>query len=161
MVALTCLWVTPTASYAATGSAGRSTVLINDGWRFDAGTTDFTGWDFPTGVSSGEVTLPHSWEYLNPQFSYIPAMNQKTVTYTRQLDVSAYQGKNLFIKFYGVSRDASVYIDDELIGTHVGGYSAFVFNLTDAVRGKSSVTLKVEVTNVSTDSIPINVDYTQ
>lgn len=140
---------------------GRFVENINKGWTFSAGTSDLTGWSFPTGVSNGAVDLPHSWEYVHPSMSYIPTMNQKTVTYTRKLDVSAYQGRKLFIKFYGVSRNADVSIDGEEVGTHVGGYSAFVFDITSFIRGKTSVDLVVKVSNIDLKSIPINVDYTQ
>ena len=105
--------------------------------------------------------MPHSWEYVHPTKSYIPAFNQKTATYSKQLDVTKYRGKNLFIKFYGVSKDTVVKVDGNVVGTHIGGYSAFTFDLTDYIQGKSSVVLSVDVTNVETTSIPINVDYTQ
>lgn len=52
-------------------------------------------------------------------------------------------------------------MDGVSVGTHVGGYSAFVFDITDYIQGKQSVTLKVNVANADIDSIPINVDYTQ
>ena len=140
----------------------RQITNINQGWTFDAGTNDFTGWDFPLGGSTGSIDLPHSWEYVHPTMSYIPTMNKKTVTYSKQLDVSSYQGGGrLFVKFYGVSRNSNVYIDREFVGSHVGGYSAFAIDVTDAVRGKKSVVLTVKVSNIDIDSIPINVDYTQ
>ena len=140
---------------------GRIVQNINAGWEFDAGTTDFSGWTFPVGGSSGMVDLPHSWEYTHPAMSFIPQMNTKTVTYSKTIDVAAYQGRKLFIKFYGSSRNTVLLIDGVNVGTHVGGYSAFTFDITDYVQGKSSVSVVARVTNIDTVSIPINVDYTQ
>lgn len=146
---------------AASNLSGRVVENINKGWTFNPNTDTYTGWQFPTGVSHGAVDLPHSWEYVHPSLSYIPTMNQKTVTYSKKLDVSSYQGRKLFIKFYGVSRNADVSIDGKEVGTHFGGYSAFVFDITSFVQGKSSVNLVVKVSNIDLKSIPINVDYTQ
>ena len=141
--------------------SGRTVVNINKGWQFDKNDSTSDGWDFPLGGESGSIDLPHSWEYTHPEKSYIPAMNKKTVTYTKELDVSEYQGRNLFLKFNGSSKNTDLYIDEKFVGTHVGGYSAFVFDITDYVQGKQSVAIRVDVTNIDTDSIPINVDYTQ
>ena len=141
--------------------SGRIVEKINDGWSFSTNDSSQEGWGFPDGRSSGQINLPHSWEYVHPTKSYIPIFNKKTVTYTKTLDVSQYQGRRLYIKFYGVSKNAEVLIDGESVGTHVGGYSAFTFDITDKIQGKSQVNLTVNVTNVDTDSIPIYVDYTQ
>ena len=140
---------------------GRQIININDGWTFSTNDTSSDGWGFPDGRGAGTVDLPHSWEYVHPTKSYIPAFNKKTATYQKVLNVSSFQHKRLYIKFYGVSKNADVFVDGVSLGQHVGGYSAFTFDLTDQIRGKDQVTLTVNVTNVDTDSIPINVDYTQ
>ena len=140
---------------------GRSVVNFNKGWQFNKNDTSSEGWDFPVGGESGMINLPHCWEYTHPEKSYIPAMNIKTVTYTKELNVVDYQGRNLFIRFNGSSKNTDLYIDDQFVATHVGGYSAFVFDITDYVQNKEKVTIRVDVTNIDTDSIPINVDYTQ
>lgn len=141
--------------------AGRTVENIDKGWMFSKGDSSMDGWTFPTGASEGTIDLPHSWDYAHPTMSYIPQNNQKTVTYSKQLDVAKYHGKNLFIKFYGSNKNTTVKVDGQEVGTHVGGYSAFVFDLTKYVQDKNSVALTVDVTNVDTVSIPINVDYTQ
>ena len=141
--------------------AGRTVENIDKGWSFSKNDSSMAGWTFPTGASDGNIDLPHSWDYAHPTMSYIPQYNQKTVTYSKQLDVAKYQGQNLFIKFYGSNKNTTVKVDGQEVGTHVGGYSAFTFDLTKYVQGKNSVALTVDVTNVDTVSIPINVDYTQ
>ena len=134
---------------------------INTSWHFSTNSDILDGWGFPDGRGEGAVDLPHSWEYVHPTMSFIPTMNKKTATYTKTIDVAEYQGKNLFIRFWGSNKNTELLVDDVSVGTHVGGYSAFVFDITDYIQGKQSVTLKVNVTNTDIDSIPINVDYTQ
>lgn len=141
--------------------AGRTVENIDKGWTFSKNDASMEGWTFPTGASEGTIDLPHSWDYAHPTMSYIPQNNRKTVTYSKQLDVAKYHGKNLFIKFYGSNKNTTVKVDGQEVGTHVGGYSAFIFDLTKYVQDKDSVALTVDVTNVDTVSIPINVDYTQ
>ncbi len=139
----------------------RKVLNINDGWNFSTNDTSTAGWNFPSGAGNGVVNLPHSWEYVHPRQSYIPQMNSKTVTYEKTVNISEIKNKNLFIKFYGAARNTEVFIDGEKVGTHVGGYSAFVFDITNYVQGKDEITIKANVTNIDTVSIPINVDYTQ
>ena len=117
----------------------RNVLNINSGWNFKTNDTTTKGWGFPNGKGEGIVDLPHSWEYVHPTMSYIPQMNKKTVTYEKTLDISQLSGKNYFIKFYGSSRNTEVLIDGESVGTHIGGYSAFVFNITNYVKKKRGI----------------------
>lgn len=139
----------------------RQVVNIDKGWEFTANDTTTEGWSFPNGGASGTVDLPHCWEYVHPSKSYIPQFNQKTVTYTKTVDVSEIKNNHMFLKFYGSARNTEVLIDGEKVGTHVGGYSAFVFDISDYVKEKDQITITANVTNMDTTSIPINVDYTQ
>lgn len=91
--------------------AGRTVENIDKGWTFSKGDASMDGWTFPTGASEGTIDLPHSWDYAHPTMSYIPKFNQKTVTYSKQLDVAKYHGKNLFIKFYGSNKNTTVKVD--------------------------------------------------
>ncbi|WP_169080782.1 hypothetical protein [Bifidobacterium erythrocebi] len=88
--------------------SGRTVENIDKGWTFSRGDASVDGWTFPTGASEGTIDLPHSWDYAHPTMSYIPQFNQKTVTYSKQLDVAKYHGKNLFIKFYGSNKNTTV-----------------------------------------------------
>lgn len=139
----------------------RQVININKGWEFTTNDTTTDGWGLPEESASGTVDLPHCWEYVHPSKSYIPQFNQKTVTYTKTIDISEIKNKNMFLKFYGSARNTEVLIDGEKVGTHIGGYSAFVFDISDYVKEKDQITITANVTNMDTVSIPINVDYTQ
>lgn len=140
---------------------GRQVININKGWDFTSNDNTTVGWSFPKGGASGTVDLPHCWEYVHPTQSYIPQRNMKTVTYTKIVDISEMKNRNLFLKFYGSSRNTEVLIDGEKVGTHIGGYSAFVFDISKYVKDKDQIIITANVTNLDTTSIPINVDYTQ
>lgn len=139
----------------------RQIINIDKGWEFTTNDTTTDGWGLPEGTASGMVDLPHCWEYVHPSKSQIPQFNQKTVTYTKTVDISGIKNKNMFLKFYGSARNTEVLIDGEKVGTHIGGYSAFVFDISDYVKEKNQITITANVTNMDTTSIPINVDYTQ
>ena len=150
-----------TEAVPAADVSGRATKTINEAWLFYASNVGESGWEFPVGGSTGLVNLPHCWQYTHPTLSNIPIKNQQTACYVKRLDVSAVQGKRVFIRFNGASKNTTLYVDGQKIGTHVGGYSAFTFDLTDYVQGKYQVTVKAEVTNIDTASIPVNVDWIQ
>ena len=126
----------------------KEVVNINETWTF-------TNYD----NKSSTVNLPHCWEYVHPTKSYIPQMNSKTCTYEKTLDVSKYKNKNLFLKFYGANKNTVLYIDGKKVGEHVGGFSAFVFDITDYVKN-DAIKIKVETVNIDTASIPVNSDFT-
>lgn len=117
------------------------------------------GWMYVDGTDQTQVNLPHCWEYVHPTMSYIPTMNSKTTYYEKKLDVTTYKGKNLFLKFYGVNKNADIYINDTKAGSHIGGFTAFVIDITDFAT-TDVITIKVVTTNIDIKSMPINTDFT-
>ena len=67
--------------------------------------------------------------------------------------------KNLFLKFYGANKNTVLYIDGKKVGEHVGGFSAFIFDITEYVKN-DTIKIKVETVNIDTASIPVNSDFT-
>ncbi|MDV7185881.1 glycoside hydrolase family 2 TIM barrel-domain containing protein [Lutibacter sp. TH_r2] len=53
----------------------------------------------------------------------------------------------IFIRFEGVGHDTQVYVNGVSVGKHVGGYSAFCFEITDAINKNGENTIAVNVTN--------------
>lgn len=129
-------------------NTGKEVVNINESWSF----TDYDN-------KTTNVNLPHCWEYIHPTMSFIPTMNSKVCTYEKTLDVSKYRNKNVFIKFYGVNKTATLYVDGEIVGEHIGGFSAFVFDITDYIHS-DTINIKVDTKNIDTTSIPVQSDWT-
>ncbi|WP_240419708.1 S-layer homology domain-containing protein [Paenibacillus periandrae] len=125
------------AKAAAAASVKRSDVLINDNWSFTHGADT---------KQNGTVNLPHTWNVVDTDDGdgkYYRGM----CTYTKTLDVRDFQEGRVFIKFEAANKVAKLYIDNVLVGEHIGGYTAFTFDITDYVKGKTSVGLKVTVDN--------------
>ena len=126
----------------------KTEVSLNGEWSF----TD------PDVEGVQTVTVPHSWECMKSAYNLYA--NVKTCTYEKKVDVADYAGKQLLLRFDGVNKIAKVYVDDELMGTHTGGFTAFTIDITNGCADKKTVTVKVEVQNISFDTMPVNSDFT-
>ena len=59
--------------------------------------------------------------------------------YKRTFQVpSAWKGKEILLHFGAVDWQADVFVDDVLIGSHVGGYTPFSLNVTPYLSAKSA-----------------------
>lgn len=124
----------------AAAAVERAEVLINDGWSFTHGATE----------AKSTVNLPHTWniEDTDKGFGMYNGTYYRGIgTYEKTLNVSAYQQGRVFLHFGAANKLADVYIDGVKVGRHIGGYTAFAFDITDYVQGKTSVALKVVVNN--------------
>ncbi|NMH87642.1 glycoside hydrolase family 2 protein [Flavivirga algicola] len=55
--------------------------------------------------------------------------------------------ERIFIRFEGVGQEAQVFVNEKRIGKHVGGYSAFCFEITDLVKHGQKNLIAVKVNN--------------
>lgn len=116
------------------------TRLINGGWLF--------GYDDLTAVSDADdarwydVGLPHSFGM--PYFMGTEFYVGKG-TYRRSVDVPADQiGLFHAIEFKGVFQDATIWVNGEMAGRHLGGYTPFLIDVSHLVRaGENIVTVLV------------------
>lgn len=68
------------------------------------------------------------------------------VRYRRSFEVpSAWAGSRVLLHFEAVDWEATVSVNGEELGTHRGGYDAFSFDITDALRSEGSQELVVDV----------------
>lgn len=122
------------------GASSREMILLNDNWRFR----------FVYQVQKNSpyrVDLPHTWnaqDALSGKQDYY----RGAAVYEKELIVpSEWQGKRLFLRFEGVNTVAHLFINDTYWGEHRGGYGAFVFEITDAVKYDDRNKLMVRVSN--------------
>lgn len=67
------------------------------------------------------------------------------------------KGKRLFLRFEGVGTCTEVYVNGYLVGTHKGGYSAFVCEIGEQVKYGESNEIVVKADNTARpDVIPVN-----
>ncbi|GAA2302884.1 DUF4982 domain-containing protein [Streptomyces kunmingensis] len=149
-----------------TGTVGRRTVELTDGWRFAL--VDPGGIADPTGAYTDAeqpgfddthwrtVAVPHDWSIEQTPTTehnttsgtgFLPGglgWYRKTFTVPR-----GYAGKRISVEFDGVYMDANVYVNGTLVGNHPYGYTGFAYDITDLVHtdGRTPDVLAVEVRN--------------
>ncbi|MBR2326938.1 MAG: beta-galactosidase [Alistipes sp.] len=130
VIAVTCI---------ATGAYAREVYLLNNDWKFffkEENSSDL----------AREITIPHTWN--TDAFVGDGSYRQTTANYQRTLNIPAeWRGKRLFLRFNGVQSVADVFLNGRHIGEHYGGYTAFVFEITDKVSYGYDNSLLVAVSN--------------
>lgn len=67
----------------------------------------------------------------------------QTLWYRRTLDLPREEGKRLLIHFGAADQRAEVYCNDRFICGHVGGYTAFTADVTDALQEENALIVQV------------------
>jgi len=139
----------------------RADVLLDDGWRFirsdvvGAQQTVFndTNWE--------SINLPQTWNNLDGQdggtnYYRGPGWYRKQFRVDR-----AFAGRRLFLKFDGAFSVAEVWVNGDRLGEHRGGFAAFVFDATDALKVGGNNLIAVKVSNAyDRDIPPLSADFT-
>lgn len=131
----------------------REKIPFNDGWLFFKGETV----DSLPNVEWENVSIPHTWNNVDMQTQrndFYAGTAHYVKTYTPPVNM---KGKRVFLRFEGVASTADVFINEIHAGSHLGGYSAFVVELTDLLKYGQDNKIRVKVNNASRpDVIPIN-----
>lgn len=110
-----------------------------------------------------KVNLPHDWAVELPfvyednwninDHGYKPIGRQFPETsigwYRRSFTIPASDStKRILVKFDGVFRDCTIWLNDVFIGRNLSGYEEFSYDLTDYIRfgGKNVLTVRVDAT---------------
>src|SRR6185295_4198218 len=100
----------------------RRRINLNRDWRFRRGDRDY----------DERIGLPHTFDlpyFRTPEFYVGEGVYRRTF----QVE-EAWRSQRFFVAFEGVFQDAEVFVNDTRIGRHLGGYTAFEFDVTDAIR---------------------------
>lgn len=148
-------------SLAASGTAARVRFTIDDGWRYAPGPLpgaearglDDSAWQI--------VNLPHTWNATDA-FDKEKPYRRGIGWYRKSLTIGAgLRGKRLFLYFEGANQVADVYVNGRHAGQHIGGYTAFVFEVTDLVQYEEANVVAVRVDNsFNADIPPLDADFT-
>lgn len=129
----------------------RERQLFDDAWRFHLG--EVAGGESPELDDTGwrPVELPHDWSIegpYGPQYASGTGFLPGGIGWYRKsfhLPESV-RGKRISIRFDGVYRNSSVWINGELLGIRPYGYSSFEYDLTHHLRfGSNANVLAVRV----------------
>ena len=123
-------------------------ILLNQNWIFSK-----EGHDEP-------VTLPHTWNAIDGQDGGNDYY-RGTCCYTTVLpDIVLPENGRAVLQFDAVAMTAEVYLNEQKLAEHKGGYSAFCVDITDALRNGSNL-LRVNVDNSDNDTVyPQKADFT-
>ncbi len=146
------------------GSSPRQTLSLNEGWRFQGQITPGSAieWQFrdawkPAFDDSGwsRVFLPHSWDQVthNP---WVTINHWRGIGWYRKefLVPASAAGGRVFLEFEGALQVARVWVNGREAGEHVGGYTGFVFDVTDLIKSGGNNLLVVQVDNTNSPDIP-------
>lgn len=92
---------------------------------------------------SDKLAVPGDWNTQKEKLFYYEGTiwYKKSFDYTRQRN-----GNRVFVYFDAVNYQADVYLNGKKLGTHVGGFTPFNFEITDVVKEKDNF-LIVKVDN--------------
>ncbi|MDD4969000.1 MAG: glycoside hydrolase family 2 TIM barrel-domain containing protein [Paludibacter sp.] len=134
---------------------------LNTGWKFTTNTVlspeqvayDDAAWN--------TVSVPHTWNAQDGQDggnNYYRGIGW----YRKHIVVPTdFAGKIVYLKIGAANTSASVYVNGQLIGAHTGGYSAFIFDVTNTVMPGQDNLIAVKVDNSATIICPpLSADFT-
>ncbi len=132
--------------------AQRNEIPFNHDWQFNGSSV--------TGEKILEtVNIPHTWNAWDAQEG-IPYFRGEGTYIKSFIPEENWRNQRLFIRFEGVMTMAKVYLNEDLLGEHRGGYSAFIFELTNKVRYGEENVIKVVANNEYTlEVLPLFGDF--
>lgn len=153
---LSMLIILGSANY--TYSQVRIKESINSHWTFSKNTSKP---DFSKNLDGEIVNLPHTWNDKDVLNDGIPGYYRGRAWYSKKLSLSPdLNNKTYFLQFEGAGQLATVYVNGQKAGTHIGGYSGFTFDITPFLQEKENI-LHVMVDNAHNPDIPpLSADFT-
>jgi beta-galactosidase len=116
-----------------------------ENWKFLKGITNDAENPIFDDAQWQNVKVPHTYsmDAINDIGYY-----KGEVWYRTMFEVpSSMNEERTYIRFEGVGQEAIVYLNGKKIGTHIGGYSAFCYEITNLIKNKGQNVLAVNVTN--------------
>ena len=158
-------WALITSSFvllasAISAQAPRTRVSLNDNWRFTtAAMVDAEGSTASDRIWQ-RVNIPHTWNDKDP-FDDAPGYRRGPAWYQKTVNIPAsYAGRRIFLYFEGANQTAGVFVNGSFVGEHIGGYTAFSFDVTDEIKTGGTNLVAVQVDNtLNVDRPPIDGDF--
>ena len=131
-----------TVSLSANAIYGEKKIRLSQGWEFVraelSGIDDVIASDKAANMSSTpqwtEVCLPHCYnsdDAVDPDVAYYKGIAWYRTTLSIE---NPYPQGRTVLEFEGAGQKVQVYVYDELVATHIGGYDAWMVDITDAVE---------------------------
>jgi len=131
---------------------------INDAWHFQASAVANAAVPEATNPNAEVVNLPHSWGWEEAQITN--KYFRGPAWYFRELPIRPETDKRYFLRFEAASVVADVFLNDQKLGQHRGGFSAFCFEITTNLAAMGTNRLAVRVDNSpQPDIAPLSGDF--
>ena len=99
---------------------------------------DLIEYDFDT---SPTMPIPSDWNTRDERLFFY----EGTVWFKKSFDWHPTQGRNTLLYFGAVNYDCHVYVNGTKVGHHIGGFTAFNFDVTQQLKeGENTVIVKVD-----------------
>jgi len=139
---------------------------LSDGWRFvrsDAAGAEAVDFDDKAWTS---VSTPHTYNIADSGIGGAKARGEPEGAYYRgpawyrlALDHAPKPGQRYVLQFDGAALKADVYLNGTRLGTHEGGYAAFRYDVTEALKtGRNMLAVRVDNAR-NTRFAPLNGDF--
>lgn len=115
--------------------------------------SDFVEYDFSNAET---LRVPGDWNTQNPHFFFY----EGSIWYKKDFTYNKKANTKLFLYFGAINYQANVYLNGEQMGTHIGGFTPFNYDITDKVKQGNNFVI-VRVNNVRhPDGVPtVNSDW--
>jgi beta-galactosidase len=153
------------AMLASPVAAQRLTQSINSGWLFCQDSTAHTPREAEAATGWRKISLPHTWNAADV-LDDAPGYYRGVGWYRKTLLVLPHwQHRAVYLHFEGANQEAEVYVNGQLAGRHVGGYTAFSVPVSRFLLFKGTEPARAEVlvklTNRYNPAIPpLTADFT-
>lgn len=142
---------------ACSVSAQRTVRSLDDGWRFrtgahpEAAAAEYDDRDWES------VRIPHTW---NGDAYTVKEYYRGEGWYRRTLRLPVRRGQRYYVRMDAASKTAQLYVNGKEAGTHCGGYTAAVYDVTELLRPDGDNVLAVRVDNADDEVPPLSGDFT-
>jgi len=122
-------------SFGKVNSQSRTKVNFGGDWEFKRAEIN-SNWE--------SITIPHT-DKIEPLV--VIKQFQGTSWYQKKFKVANSKNKKVFLYFEGVMQEADVWINDQKVANHKGGYLPFTVDITAFLHSKKENSIKVKVNN--------------
>ena len=102
--------------------------------------SDFVEYDFSNAET---LSVPGDWNTQNSHFFFY----EGSIWYKKDFTYNKKANTKLFLYFGAVNYQANVYLNGKQLGTHIGGFTPFNYDITDRVKSGNNFVI-VRVNNV-------------
>jgi len=99
--------------------------------------TERIEYDFDT---ADQLYVPGDWNTQKPELFFY----EGTIWYRQKFSYTPKNGNRVFLYFGAANYESHVYLNGKKLGSHIGGYTPFQFEITDKLEKVNSLILKID-----------------